>query len=579
MRDHALGKQAIERLGHRQHALVLQGARDEPGVEQVQDRVLDPADILVDRQPLVGGRLVDRRRTVRVGEAREVPGRVHEGVERVSLALGLAATLGTGDEAPGRMVQQWVAGPVEGHVVGQHDRQLVGRGRNHTASLAVDDWDRRAPVALARDAPVAKAIDGGALALAHLLDLRDRRGLGLFDGQAVQEAGVEDLARAGEGFGADLERRGLGVRRQHNGQHGEGVLAREIEVALVVGGAAEDGAGAVVHEDEVGDPDRQGLFGIERVDNAQARIQPEFFCAFDVGFRGAALAALGDEGRDLGVARGQLIGQGMVRRDADKRSPEQGVRPGGVDLQAGLEAVRRAAGEVERELQSGRPTDPVFLHCPDLVRPALERFQPVDQVVGVVSDPQEPLGQLLLLDHRAGAPAAAVDDLFVGEHGHVDRVPVHRRLAAIHQAALEELQEPGLLLAIVFRVAGRELATPVDGEAEQLQLLAHRRDVVVGPALGVHAALHGGVLGRHAEGVPSHRMEHGMALRAAIASDDVAHSVVADVAHVDAPRRIGEHLEDIVLRTRVLVADAEYIRTSPGITPFGLHVLRIVAGH
>jgi hypothetical protein len=60
--DHALREQAGERLGDAQHALVLQGAGDEAGVEQVQHRVLDAADILVDRQPVVGGGLVDRRR-------------------------------------------------------------------------------------------------------------------------------------------------------------------------------------------------------------------------------------------------------------------------------------------------------------------------------------------------------------------------------------------------------------------------------------------------------------------------------------------------------------------------------------
>ncbi len=44
----------------------------------------------------------------------------------------------------------------------QLDRQLLVGHRHHPALIAVDDRDRRAPVALARDQPVAQAVvDGG----------------------------------------------------------------------------------------------------------------------------------------------------------------------------------------------------------------------------------------------------------------------------------------------------------------------------------------------------------------------------------------------------------------------------------
>ena len=58
--DHALREQALERLFDRvQMAGRLHGAGEEARIEQVQDRVLDAADILVDRQPAVLA--VDRR--------------------------------------------------------------------------------------------------------------------------------------------------------------------------------------------------------------------------------------------------------------------------------------------------------------------------------------------------------------------------------------------------------------------------------------------------------------------------------------------------------------------------------------
>ena len=81
----------------------------------------------------------------------------------------------------------------------------------------------------------------------------------------------------------------------------------------------------------------------------------------------------------------------------------------------------------------------LMLHDPDLLGPAVQRLQVVDQLVGVVGDAHRPLVQLALLDDGAGAPAAAVLDLLVGQHGLVDRVPVDQALLAIDQAAFVEV--------------------------------------------------------------------------------------------------------------------------------------------
>ena len=80
-----------------------------------------------------------------------------------------------------------------------------------------------------------------------------------------------------------------------------------------------------------------------------------------------------------------------------------------------------------------------------------------------------------------------------------------------------------------------------------LQLLAHRPDIGPGPFARMDLALHRRILGRHAERVPAHRVEHFVALHPPVAGDDVAHRVIADMAHVDAPRGIGEHLEHVGL--------------------------------
>jgi hypothetical protein len=85
-----------EGLVVRHHAEVAEDAREEARVDQVQDGVLDAAAVEIDRQPVLHRRRIERLSLVpRVGEAIEVPGRVHERVHRVRLAARRAATLGT----------------------------------------------------------------------------------------------------------------------------------------------------------------------------------------------------------------------------------------------------------------------------------------------------------------------------------------------------------------------------------------------------------------------------------------------------------------------------------------------------
>ena len=53
--DHALREQAGKRFGDRDHAQLGHGAGEKARIEQMQDRVLDAADILIHRQPVIRG--------------------------------------------------------------------------------------------------------------------------------------------------------------------------------------------------------------------------------------------------------------------------------------------------------------------------------------------------------------------------------------------------------------------------------------------------------------------------------------------------------------------------------------------
>ncbi len=222
-----------------------------------------------------------------------------------------------------------------------------------------------------------------------------------------------------------------------------------------------------------------------------AGVEAQLFLRLQLGRgRAARLAAL-DEGGRLGIRLGQFARDRMVRRDRDEACAEDRVGTGRIDLDRRREG--RDGGEAELEPLAA--ADPVLLHQLHLVRPLLECRQTLQQLVGEVGDLQEPLVQLALLNERARAPAAPVDHLLVGQHGHVDRVPVNRRFLAIDQPACIQVEEQRLLMPVIIGLAGRDLARPVEREAEPLQLRFHRRDIVARPAARMDALFHRGILG------------------------------------------------------------------------------------
>src|SRR3546814_18803372 len=95
---------------------------------------------------------------------------------------------------PRRMAHKRVAGDGEIDILGQGDGKLVLRNRHRAAGGAMEEGDRRPPIALARHAPVAQAPHRRPLAPTVLRGPRDDRGLGLVGAHAVQEMAVTDAA-------------------------------------------------------------------------------------------------------------------------------------------------------------------------------------------------------------------------------------------------------------------------------------------------------------------------------------------------------------------------------------------------
>ncbi|CPM65109.1 Uncharacterised protein [Bordetella pertussis] len=196
----------------------------------------------------------------------------------------------------------------------------------------------------------------------------------------------------------------------------------------------------------------------------------------------------------------------------------------------------------EGEAQALGLADPVLLHQAHALGPARQvGAHLVQQFFGVIGDAQVVAGDLALFDRGARAPAAPVDDLFVGQHRLVDRIPVDDLGLAVGDAFFQHLQEQPLVPLVILRVAGAHFARPVDGQAHRLHLLLHVGDVVVGPLGRRYLGLDGGVLGGHAEGVPAHRHQHVVAAHAQLARHHVVDGVVAHVSHVQLAAGVGQH--------------------------------------
>ena len=242
-------------------------------------------------------------------------------------------------------------------------------------------------------------------------------------------------------------------------------------------------------------------------------------------------------------------------------------------------AAVEAFSSRERDPRSLRPPDPVPLHRQNLLGPFGQAIGGLEQLVGVLGDAEEPLVELTNGDRRPAAPAAAVHHLLVGENRLAARAPVDVGAPLVGDVALQHLQEQPLVPVVVGRQAGGDLALPGVADADALQLPLHVRDVLERPFLGMRAVLDRGILGRQAERVPAERMQHVEAEHPLHARDDVANHVVADVPDVGVPRRVGKHLEAVVLRPGGVLRHFERAGIGPAFLPLLLYRLGLVIGH
>src|SRR5260370_8518863 len=72
-------------------------------------------------------------------------------------------------------------------------------------------------------------------------------------------------------------------------------------------------------------------------------------------------------------------------------------------------------------------------------------------------------------------------------------------------------------------------------------------------------------------------MEHVVAVHPHVASQCIADGIVADVSHVQRARRVGKHLQNVILRLRRMGLGSVLRRIAlPARSPFVLDLLRVV---
>ena len=595
--DHALAQQVGEGLVHAQQAQVAQCLGKEAAVEQVQNGVLDAADVVIDRHPAVGGLAGEGQLgVVRVGIAQVIPAGAGEGVHGIGLALGRAAADRAGGLVELLALGEGFAG-AQVQVLGQRHRQLI-LGHGHDAAvLAVDGRDGVAPIALAGNEPVAQTELDLATTAAHGLEVGNDRSLALgvlaaahasvlagLDERALGSVGaipVDGLGMEGiDGLAAGLDGSAI-VIVQDDRHDRQVVLAGKLKVALVAAGNGHDGAGAVVGNDIIGNP-HGNLLAIDGVHHVAAR-EGTVLLEGALGTLDGRdmLGVLDDLGDGLLVLRAldELVKTGVLgSQDKEGHAKERiGTRGEDGDLTlVALDGLAIPVAQGKVDFGALGATDPVSLHLLDALGPAGELLQIVEQLLGILGDLEVPLLQVALLGLGAAAPALTLGDLLVGQNGLAVRTPVDRVLLAVDQALFPHLLKDPLTPAVVVGAAGLDHAIQIVGEAHALHRGERLVHVLIRPGGSLRVVLDGGVLGGQAKGIEADGVQHVIAAHAGLTGHGIADSVVARVAHVQVARRIREHLEHVLLGLAVVGVDGKEVGVLPGLHPPGLNGLRVV---
>ena len=425
--NHALAQQVGEGLVHAQQAQVAQRLGKEAAVEQVQDGMLDAADVVIDRHPTVGGFAGEGQLgVVRVGIAQVIPAGAGKGVHGIGLALGRAAADRAGGLVEVLALGKRLAG-TQVQVLGQRHRQLI-LGHGHDAAvLAVDGRDGVAPIALAGNEPVAQTELDLTTTAAHGLEvshdadspsecLPPRMPVYLPDWTSVPSAAWAHSQSTVSAWKVSMVSPLASTAARSSSSRMIGTIGRsylrQTQVALVAAGNGHDGAGAVVGHDVVGNPhgDLFAVNGVHHVSASKGTVLLESALGTLDGRN--VLGVLNDlgDGRLVLRALDELVQTGVLGSQDKEGDAKKGIGTRGEDGDLALIALDGLAiGIAQGKVDLGTlgAADPIGLHLLDALGPAGELLQVVEQLLGVLGDLVVPLLKVALLGLGAATPALA----------------------------------------------------------------------------------------------------------------------------------------------------------------------------
>jgi hypothetical protein len=280
---------------------------------------------------------------------------------------------------PGRVAVQRVAGDVEAHVFGQFDRQLVLSGTGTTPQAS--QW--MTGIGSPSNAGARRPSRAGARRSCPCPSLRlgagDDGGLGGLHVHAVEEIRVDERARPGIGLVADRSSSSA-PSGDHDAMTAAYICARNRGRAGRARGSRRPRR-CHIPSARNWRPDRQ-LAGMNGwITESRPVSKPSFS---GVSISAAAVPVLRHSAMKAASSGSPLaseLGERMIGGDRGEAGAEQRVGPGGEDLQIFLYHPLQRLGQREGELQAPtcRSSSPASAH---LVRPAVERIQPIEQFVG-----------------------------------------------------------------------------------------------------------------------------------------------------------------------------------------------------
>ncbi len=267
--------------------------------------MLDPANILIHIHPIGGVIQICRLPRARRREPCKIPRRIHKRVHRIGLTLGRLAAFRASRVAPSGMPVERIARNIKRHIIGQLDWQVFFLLGHHTAGVAMHNGDRTAPIALTAQAPIAQTVIGDAFAPARSFGKFDCLIDRLLARRHVQTCEMVDpLHFVGFRRHEGLCRYGCRVAfGKECINHRQIILPAEIQIALIMRRASKNGACAVIHQNEVRDPDGQLPIGVERVFDLQPCVKAALVGLLQINFRGAQLATFRIERGQFGIFR------------------------------------------------------------------------------------------------------------------------------------------------------------------------------------------------------------------------------------------------------------------------------------